>query len=249
MQRHNCTTLFCCAVAAVAMSSAVTALEAPKPEPVQKLLGPAATGANYTVKPVVRSDGIMRIFDVETSYGEFQFNGVEFTKMRLRELDAVNALEKMSQSDVFVTALGRAAVAPIQYGAELITSPVNTIQRSLAGVSNMFDRVGAGLSNNRANRDPLLESLLGVSDTQRQLAVELGVDPYTDFPPLAEKLKQMKGFPLAQTTAIEMMGRKMTTESEVIEVRKGSIPAAAWEIPAGYTKTENPLSKAFEKRR
>ena len=57
----------------------------------------------------------------------------------------------------------------------------------------MFDRVGAELANNRADRDPLLESLLGVSDTQRQLAVELDVDPYTDFPPLAQRLKEMAG--------------------------------------------------------
>jgi hypothetical protein len=57
----------------------------------------------------------------------------------------------------------------------------------------MLDRVGAGLSNTRADRDNLVESLLGVSDTQRQLAVELDVDPYTDFPPLAQRLKQMAG--------------------------------------------------------
>ena len=57
----------------------------------------------------------------------------------------------------------------------------------------MLDRVGAGLSNTRADRDNVMESLLGVSDTQRQLAVELDVDPYTDFPPLAERLKQMAG--------------------------------------------------------
>ena len=57
----------------------------------------------------------------------------------------------------------------------------------------MLDRVGAGLSNTRADRDNVMESLLGVSDTQRQLAVDLDVDPYTDFPPLAERLKQMAG--------------------------------------------------------
>jgi cellobiose-specific phosphotransferase system component IIB len=63
---------------------------------------------------------------------------------------------------------------------------------------------------------------------------------------LAEKLKNMKGFPVASSTVIEVMGNKTTIESEVIEVRKGSIPASAWEIPAGYTKIENPMLKAFE---
>jgi hypothetical protein len=58
-------------------------------------------------------------------------------------------------------------------------------------MTNMIDRVGAGLANNRADRDSVVDSLLGVSDTQRELAVELDVDPYTDFPPLAQRLKQM----------------------------------------------------------
>jgi hypothetical protein len=58
------------------LSSAVLALELPKPEPVQKYLGTAATGPNYTVKPLVRSDGVMRIFDVDTPYGKFAFDGV-----------------------------------------------------------------------------------------------------------------------------------------------------------------------------
>jgi hypothetical protein len=148
-------------------------------------------GSNYRVKPRVRSDGMMRIFDVETPYGQFEFDGVEFTKMRLRELDAVAALEKMSQSDEFAKAFGNAALAPLKFGANLITNPVGTINNSLSGVANMFDRAGASLVNSGSDRDSLPESLLGVSDKQRELAVDLGVDPYTDFPPLAERLKQM----------------------------------------------------------
>ena len=191
MQRRNFAKLLGCAVAAMAMSSAAVALEAPKPEAVQKFLGTAATGANYTVKPVVRSDGVMRVFEVDTPYGDFTFDGVEFTKLRLHELDAVAALEKMNQSEAFGAAFGRAALGPVKFGAELITNPVGTIGRSLDGISNMFDRAGAGLANNRADRDLLLDNLLGVSDTQRQLAVELDVDPYSDFPPLAQRLQQM----------------------------------------------------------
>ena len=178
---------------ATVLSSSAAALEKPKPEPVAKFLGGSANGANYTVEPIVRSDGVMRRFEVNTPYGKFTFDGVEFAKLRLHELDAAAAIEKMSKSDAFGNALGRAALGPIKFGADLITKPADTVGRSLNGISNMFDRVGAGLANNRADRDPLLESLLGVSDTQRQLAVELDVDPYTDFPPLAQRLKEMAG--------------------------------------------------------
>ncbi len=174
-------------------SSASRALELPKPEPVAKYLGKAATGTNYTVNPIVRSDGVMRIFDVDTPYGNFAFDGVEFAKLRIHELNAIAAIEKMSQSEEFGKAFGRAALGPIKFGADLITNPAGTVERSLSGIGNMFDRVGAGLSNNRADRDGFVDSLLGVSDTQRELAVDLDVDPYTDFPPLAQKLKEMAG--------------------------------------------------------
>ena len=180
-------------VSSTVISSEAVALELPKPELAEKYLGKASVGANYTVKPVVRSDGVMRIFDVDTSYGKFAFDGVEFTKLRLHELDAVAALEKMSQSNAFGEAFGRAALGPIKFGADLITNPADTVERSLSGIGNMFDRVGAGLSNNRADRDNLVDSLIGVSNTQRELAVTLDVDPYTDFPPLAQRLREMAG--------------------------------------------------------
>src|SRR6185312_13119773 len=62
---------------------ALAALESPKPQPAQKYLGASVSGPNYTVKPTVRSDGVMRIFDVDTSYGKFTFEGIEFAKLRL----------------------------------------------------------------------------------------------------------------------------------------------------------------------
>jgi len=177
----------------VALSATAAALELPKPEPAEKFLGNEVVGENYKVKPMVRSDGVMRIFDVDTSYGEFAFDGIEFAKLRLHELKAAAAIEKMSQSDEFGKAFGKAALGPIKFGADLITNPAGTVERSISGIGNMFDRVGAGLSNSRADRDSVLDSLLGVSDTQRELAVALDVDPYTDFPPLAQRLKQMAG--------------------------------------------------------
>jgi hypothetical protein len=195
MRRHGFAAFFAgVALFAAPLSASLAAsTEAPKTEGAERFLGPAVLGPNYRVKPRARSDGMMRIFNVETSYGAFQFDGVAFTKMRLRELDAVVALEKMSQSDEFAKAFGNAAISPLKFGANLITNPVDTINRSFSGVANMFDRAGASLGNSRADRDTLGDSLLGVSDKQRELAIALNVDPYSDFPPLAERLKQMAG--------------------------------------------------------
>lgn len=60
---------------------------------------------------------------------------------------------------------------------------------------------------------------------------------------LQEKMKEMKGFPLSKTTTASFMGRSTRTSSEVVEVKRGAIPASAWQVPAGYSKVDNPMSK------
>jgi hypothetical protein len=187
-------------------------LEVPKPAPAAKFLGPTLTGPNYTVRPTTRSDGIMRLFEVDTAYGAFQFDGVEFTRMRLRELQATAALEKMSQSDAWVKSFGRTAIAPIKLGVDFVVNPFDTVGRSVTGIHNMFDRAGASIAGQRSNRDSLADSLLGVSDAQRQLAFELGVDPYSDFPPLAQRLRQI---------ASAMAGGQLTVKAGLAAVTGG----------------------------
>jgi hypothetical protein len=60
---------------------------------------------------------------------------------------------------------------------------------------------------------------------------------------MREKMKDMKGFPMAVTTTTSMMGKPSTTTTEVTEVKRGPIPASVWQVPAGYTKVDNPLVK------
>ena len=63
---------------------------------------------------------------------------------------------------------------------------------------------------------------------------------------LGEKLKSLKGYPVATSALIDVAGMKMTVDEEVTEVRRGSIPASIWQVPAGYKKIENPMLRAFE---
>jgi hypothetical protein len=61
-----------------------------------------------------------------------------------------------------------------------------------------------------------------------------------------EKLKVIKGFPVATSMVSDVMGNKTTIDTEVTEIRHSSIPASTWEVPADYRKVENPMMKAFE---
>ena len=96
------------------------------------------------------------MFTFDASHGRFQVHGVELAKQRLRELHALHRLAQMSKSDVFTKSLEKAAMAPIRFGADLVTNPGDAINRTFSGIGNMFDRIQAGAENQKTSRDPLL---------------------------------------------------------------------------------------------
>ena len=65
---------------------------------------------------------------------------------------------------------------------------------------------------------------------------------------MQEKMKDMKGLPLASTTTTRLMGKSGTSAQEVTEIKKGAIPASAWQIPAGYKQVESPMAKMAKKK-
>jgi hypothetical protein len=167
------------------------AFEDPPVVSAESVLGAQARGPNYTVESEVGSDGLLRLFQMRTAFGTYDIAGEGLMRERIREMAALRKLQAMSESDVFVKSLGQAAAAPLKFGSDLITAPGATLKRSASGLANMFDRVGSAMSNESANRDSVAGSVLGVDSARRQLAVQLGVDPYTDFPPLSAKLQDI----------------------------------------------------------
>jgi hypothetical protein len=65
---------------------------------------------------------------------------------------------------------------------------------------------------------------------------------------MQEKMKEMKGLPLASSTTTTLMGKSNTDTQEVTEIKKGAIPAAAWVIPAGYKQVESPMAKMAKQK-
>jgi hypothetical protein len=175
----------------LAIPHAALAFEAPPTVRAEAVLGDEATGPNYRIDPDVRSDGLLRLFVLRTRYGAFDVDGEDLMRERIRELQALRKLQAMSESDVFLKSAGKAAQAPLVFGQDLIKDPKATLEKSISGVGNMFGRIGAAIDNRQANRDNVATSLLGIDAARRALAVELGVDPYTDFEPLASKLNDI----------------------------------------------------------
>ena len=58
-----------------------------------------------------------------------------------------------------------------------------------------------------------------------------------------EKFKEMKGVPLSSSGTTKILGKTITSKTEVVEVKKGPIPGSAWALPAGYKQVESPMAK------
>jgi hypothetical protein len=91
------------------------------------------------------------------------------------------------------------------------------------------------------------EMYRGFADSMKTMMAALG-PMARSAAKMQEQFKKMKGYPLASTSTTEIMGRKMVSTTEVTEVKHGPIPDTAWEIPAGYTKIDNPMLKALQSR-
>jgi hypothetical protein len=62
----------------------------------------------------------------------------------------------------------------------------------------------------------------------------------------ADEMKKIEGVTIAEATSFKMMGHSVDNSKEATEIKKGPIPASAFDlatIAKGYKKVDNPLSK------
>jgi hypothetical protein len=178
--------------AGLIVSSCAFAAEVERPPSFDpnRIPGIRAAGANYTIANPVRSDGFLRIYTVQSPYGDFQVVSDAMMQMRTRELAAIVELDKLSESEAFNNALGQAGLAPVKFAGELIVNPVQAIGNTLAGIGNQMSQFGSGINNAGKSQDQAFGGF-GADQKRRELAARLGVDPYTDYEPLQLRLQKI----------------------------------------------------------
>jgi hypothetical protein len=114
-------------------------LEASKVLPANLL-----TGKRYRVEEKVPTDGFLMHFTIVSDFGTFIARSPEMAEVRIKEIDAMDRLEKVSKSDAFMEGLKASGRQLGQQVGQLINEPVETIKGIPAGVGRFFDRVGRG---------------------------------------------------------------------------------------------------------
>lgn len=90
---------------------------------------------------------------------------------------------------------------------------------------------------------PSIEAPTQYYDARKSLYLAMGPMGQR-FQKMVDEMRKVKGFPLATRVTAKMMMIKMDSLTEATEVRKGPIPASAFEIPAGYKRKDAPFKKA-----
>jgi hypothetical protein len=179
------------AVIAVPHQALAQPFERPPTFAIERIPGFWPSGDNYSIKNPVMSDGLLRIYTLDTPYGEFTVHGDQMLRMRINELAALHELEKIANSESYGKALLDAGLSPLKYAGRLITDPKKTVGDTFGGIGTMFGRISSDLSNMGKTPGDPISGLLGVTDQRRKLATKVKIDPYTDFPPLDAKLSRL----------------------------------------------------------
>ncbi len=101
-------------------------------------------GRRFQVDEQVPTDGFLMEFTIRSDFGTFIARSPEMAVIRIKEIDALDRLEKVSQSDAFLAGLKASGREFKQQAGQLIINPVETLTGIPEGVGRFFSRVGRG---------------------------------------------------------------------------------------------------------
>ncbi len=169
---------------------------APEQDPSVVLDG-KDVGPGYAVLPPVRSNGFLRVYELQGDQGVEQIEGDGLLKLRLAEIKAFVALESLKKDSSFLDGLKESAQKPAAFVESTINDPVGTAKNTVTGVGRMFSRLGKGVeaavTGQGGSAADIAKSITGQAKARRELAVQIGVDPYTFDKALSAKLDETAG--------------------------------------------------------
>ncbi len=176
-------------------------------------------GEYHRVDENVRSDGYLNYYVLRSDYGDWDVTSTSLLASRVREVEALAALDDVSKTEVFIKAAADAGVGQLKSIKEFASHPVKTVTGIPRGIGNLFRRYKRDADEAvKATREfvegedaerpevdgeeghkkddsnvavDLTESYFGVSRAQRAWHQHLGTDPYTKNDVLQKAIKSV----------------------------------------------------------
>lgn len=133
------------AIAAATSSTATADLDgpfeaAPRMPSSDLLPGFALSGPGYRIAEQAQVVDYFGQFELRTDVGSLVADGSQVLKLRVRELGAVRALDKLGSSEVFVAAMARTAKRPVIALRQVAMEPVDTLSGLPTGIGRFLVR-------------------------------------------------------------------------------------------------------------
>jgi hypothetical protein len=131
---------------------------------------------------------------IDSAAGVFEADGNVMLIRRVREIAAIAKLREVSRSDEYKKALGSAMASPLLVTKGLVEHPVSTLTGVPKGLFKFMNRTGQGIKEKAEGRersqyeDSNAAQLIGFSKAKRDVALKLGVDPYSSNEALQREL-------------------------------------------------------------
>jgi hypothetical protein len=149
------------------------------------------TGPNYRIEANVKNDGFINTYRLTTDYGPLKVEGTSLLMERTNELKALSHMEEVEQTDTFAEALKKGATAPLRTAKGLVTHPVDTVSGIASGVGSWFEDIGNAITSDDPHQEGALSAAIGYAAAKRKFAYEYGINPYTRYEPVQDKLNKM----------------------------------------------------------
>jgi hypothetical protein len=171
-------------------------------------------GTGYTIDAKAPVVGYMGQFTLRAPAGNFSADGTEMLTIRVGELAAMAQLSQLSQTGVFADALAASAMKTGAAIGQAVMNPVATIAGIPGGVGRFFESATTTISratesNSGPNSQPASPGgaamdALGLNKAKRQIAKQVGADPYTTNPVLAKQLDDLGRAALAGGVSLDV---------------------------------------------
>jgi hypothetical protein len=148
-------------------------------------------GENYSIEDSVSSDGLINTYRLSTDYGPLTVESTAELMMRIDELNALVIMEEMDRKAVFGDALVSGVKGTVKGAAELVTHPVDGTKNLFKGTGQFVSNLGASIFSDDPDQDNVIKTALGYDVAKRKFAFEFGIDPYTDYDPVADRLGEI----------------------------------------------------------
>lgn len=136
-------------------------------------------------------------YTITSDFGVFDASGNDMLVRRVAEINAIAILQNVSTTQEFQDAAAKAAQSPIIAARNLVTNPLGTISGVQRGLWKFLNQAGQSVKEIGEGRQPdpadgnLITNAVGYSKVKREIALKLGVDPYSTNPTFQQALDKV----------------------------------------------------------